>query len=286
MIETAGNKLRKEREKKKWTIDDVARATRMHPDRVRDLEQDEYGNFPNLSYGRNFLVLYARHLGLEASDVGDAVNENHFGLDDYEYMHTGREQPMPAVVTEKPSRSIGPILLGTLVLGLLLTLVVSYFVISAKRLGSGREPVASAPVEKVIPVAAPTAPVPAAAPTIALRSEVEPRPAPTVTAEEVPSPTLEEDNTTVMRAVPVNSAETLPEAKQVVVMSATVKTKVLVRQGPEGDSTVVFDDFLYPDASPVTLRGDRLVIESKGGNINLEQNGETVPFTAPSVTIE
>ncbi len=281
MTETSGQKLRKAREKKQWTIDDVARSTRMHPDRVRDLEQDEYGNFPNLSYGRNFLVLYARHLGLEASEIGDTVNENSFGLDDYAYLHTDREQPMPAVVTEKPSRALAPVLIGILLLGIFLSLVVAYLYINAKRLGSGREAVAKVPVEE----SSPALPSATASPAIALRSSVIPEPVSPEKPPQTAAPTPEED-VTVMRAVPVNAANTPPEAKNVVVMSANEKTKVLVRQGPVDNSSVVFDDFLYPDAAPVTLRGDRLVIEAEGRAIKLIRNGTEVPFIAPSLTIE
>jgi cytoskeletal protein RodZ len=83
---SVGTALRNARLKKQITIEEAAKATKIHPQRLEDLERDEYTRFPSLSYARSFLLLYARYLHLDISgyqtmDVGSPA-----GAGDYEYL--------------------------------------------------------------------------------------------------------------------------------------------------------------------------------------------------------
>ncbi len=80
MHRRAGLRLKTAREQRKLTLQDVARATRIRPDQLHDLENDDYGNFPSPAYARSFLTLYARHLSVDVSqeresfDIGNNVS--------------------------------------------------------------------------------------------------------------------------------------------------------------------------------------------------------------------
>lgn len=50
------------------TIEDAAFATRIPRQRLREMENDDFSGFPNLTYAKSFLRLYSRHLGLDISD--------------------------------------------------------------------------------------------------------------------------------------------------------------------------------------------------------------------------
>src|SRR5260221_7347634 len=68
MVETVGRRLQKARKEKKLTIDEVAAATKIRPERIVDLEADDLTHFPSLVYARSFLVKYVRLLGLDIHD--------------------------------------------------------------------------------------------------------------------------------------------------------------------------------------------------------------------------
>ena len=285
MLETAGQKLRQAREQKKWTIPDVARATRIRPERIEDLENDEYGNFPNLSYGRNFLLLYARHLGLDPAEISEppADDSATFGLDDYEYLHAKREPPKAPAVKDQPQRSYAPIIVAILIIGLVLALAAGFLIVTFQRI------TAKDTDHKKI------ANISEVRQELAARAEASPaeEPASAAAAAPIPSatdqpPALDDENVTVMRAVPVNAGQTPAPVENVVVLQPLQKTKVTVRQGTGENAAIVFDDFLYPNASPLTLRGDAFFIQADadGANLKITRNGVEVAYSPPGLTIE
>ncbi|MFK5921775.1 MAG: helix-turn-helix transcriptional regulator [Verrucomicrobiota bacterium] len=69
MAETIGQKLQKEREQRGWSIADVAHDTRIHPDTIRGLETDDYSVFASTTYAKSFLLLYSRHLEVDADEA-------------------------------------------------------------------------------------------------------------------------------------------------------------------------------------------------------------------------
>ena len=54
MVESVGRKLQQARLAQKLEIEDVAERTKIRPDRIIDLEADEYSHFPNLTYAKSF----------------------------------------------------------------------------------------------------------------------------------------------------------------------------------------------------------------------------------------
>ena len=71
MVESVGRKLQQARLARKLEIEDVAERTKIRPDRIIDLEADEYSHFPNLTYAKSFLVKYASFLGRDIQEELD-----------------------------------------------------------------------------------------------------------------------------------------------------------------------------------------------------------------------
>ncbi len=87
MVETVGRRLQKARQEKKLTIDEVATATKIRPERIVDLEADDLTHFPSLVYARSFLVKYARFLGLDIQDDLENFQVNRaVGFGEFKYL--------------------------------------------------------------------------------------------------------------------------------------------------------------------------------------------------------
>jgi len=67
--ETVGEVLKRARESKKLSIEDVHRQTKISPNVLRALERDDLGVFVSETYLKGFLKTYAAFLGLDPGQV-------------------------------------------------------------------------------------------------------------------------------------------------------------------------------------------------------------------------
>ncbi|MBP7948210.1 MAG: helix-turn-helix domain-containing protein [Verrucomicrobiales bacterium] len=72
--ESIGRQLLEARVRKGLVVEDVEFKTHIPAARVRELENDDFSNFANLTYARSFLKLYANFLGLDISDYLSEFN--------------------------------------------------------------------------------------------------------------------------------------------------------------------------------------------------------------------
>jgi cytoskeleton protein RodZ len=87
MVETVGQKLQRARGKRKLSLEDASRATKIRTRQLAELERDEYSNFPNLAYAKGFLISYGKYLEVDVRPYLDAFEDaNTFGLDNYQYL--------------------------------------------------------------------------------------------------------------------------------------------------------------------------------------------------------
>lgn len=94
--DSPGKRLEAARQRRGWTIDDVARMTKMRPAQIRDLEADNYKNFANLAYAKSFLKMYAKFLRVDLSDVIDRLHlPEKIGIEHYQYLNAPREEEPP-----------------------------------------------------------------------------------------------------------------------------------------------------------------------------------------------
>ena len=99
MAESVGRKLQQARVARKLEIEDVAERTKIRPDRIIDLEADEYSRFPNPTYAKSFLAKYARFLEVDIQEELDQFQISPaISMGDYQYLssipsHTHGQQP-------------------------------------------------------------------------------------------------------------------------------------------------------------------------------------------------
>ena len=111
--------------------------TKIRPERIKDLECDEYTRFPSLAYARSFLVLYAKYLQVDISKYQTMDVGNPAGVGDYQYLQN--ESGVDSLRFSRPSElpPPKPILFRALLILLAATIVgatTGYFVLQLGRL--------------------------------------------------------------------------------------------------------------------------------------------------------
>lgn len=71
---TIGQKLGETRREKGLTVNDVAHATRIHPNMLLNIEEDDFSKFPSVAYAKSFIRKYSEHLELDLSAAMDHLN--------------------------------------------------------------------------------------------------------------------------------------------------------------------------------------------------------------------
>jgi hypothetical protein len=281
MVETVGRKLQQARLRRQISIEDAARATRMRPDKIIDLENDNFANFPNMAYAKGFLTIYAKFLSVDVSDFADTMEStNPVAIDEYEYLNAPVEQ-RPVVHYAPRKQSLMPLLITALLF--IAAAIVMYLVVSFQRLGNleqiaekkegGDSP---APSAAIAPALSPAVPAASLEPSVEVRrAEVAATPAPSpAVATPAPAPV-----TAVVTPAPVSTVKE-------VMLKPVKKTWVKIRKDVP-DSQPVFEDWLYPDARPLRFRGTRFWIEIKDpGAVEVTRDGQSVTSDQPTITIE
>ncbi|MBI5379933.1 MAG: helix-turn-helix domain-containing protein [Nitrospirae bacterium] len=68
-METLGQYLKQEREARRLSLEEIAKATRIKGAYLRDLEADTFGSIPGCVFLRGYLRLYATSVGLDPDEV-------------------------------------------------------------------------------------------------------------------------------------------------------------------------------------------------------------------------
>jgi cytoskeleton protein RodZ len=64
-VESLGARLKRERERRKITLDEVSSSTKITPRMLKALEEDHFDQLPGGIFNKGFIRAYARHLGLD-----------------------------------------------------------------------------------------------------------------------------------------------------------------------------------------------------------------------------
>jgi cytoskeleton protein RodZ len=82
-VPSFGEKLRKEREQRKITLDDISSTTKISTRMLRALEDEHFDQLPGGVFNKGFVRAYARHIGLDEeqaiTDYLDATSQNPSG---------------------------------------------------------------------------------------------------------------------------------------------------------------------------------------------------------------
>jgi len=213
MSASVGQALREARLKKNLSVEEASRATKIRAARIVDLENDEYSRFPNITYARSFLLLYAKFIGVDISKYPTVEAGSTVGLADYEYLQSGE---MPPGQQKRPE-SKGPpekprwlILFFVFLAMVSLGALVGWYVMNFRRLGSMENLVKKEPVLVATP-APPAAPTPLATPPPPPAATPEPSPADPVIVVPPPLPALPPEPALVP---PLASATPAPAATE------------------------------------------------------------------------
>ena len=140
MAKSVGRKLQQARLARKLGIEDVAEQTKIRPDRIIDLEADEYSHFPNLTYAKSFLSKYASFLGHDIQEELDKFQISPtISMGDYQYLssitaHNQGQQPRWTQRIQPKGFRVPPAVVVVLVLIVLVGVpVFSYLAINIRR---------------------------------------------------------------------------------------------------------------------------------------------------------
>lgn len=115
-MESIGEKLRKAREDKQVSLDQVARETNIAKRYLIALEEEDSSQFPGETYALGFLRNYAEYLGLNSAEL----------ITLYKNMRL-QEQPVPLEALLEKKRSLSPYIIGIVVGILVLGAGVGYY---------------------------------------------------------------------------------------------------------------------------------------------------------------
>jgi cytoskeletal protein RodZ len=303
MVETVGKRLGEARLARGLTIDEAAHATKMRPDKILALENDDFSRFGNNAYAKGFLILYGRFLRVDVAEQVRALETpSDIRLSEYQYLSNA--SPRPTERASRPRKSRKPSFAPLIAFALLLIVGAFgfYFYITAQRIGSldRKSSAAEAPrPTQPLPTAEPGAASPPAAATSGPAVGVAPppvaiQPAPTtgearpiIPAVPVgtpaqpagappasnPSPTASANS---LNGFEVRRAEAVPASRVPAPPAPAAVTggvnevvvealrKTWVRICKDDpNSPPIFMDYLYPNAAPLKLRGARFFIEAR-----------------------
>ncbi|MEI8340701.1 MAG: helix-turn-helix domain-containing protein [Verrucomicrobiota bacterium] len=220
MVNSAGKMLREARLKKNLLFEEAARATKIRPDRLADLENDDYTRFANMAYAKGFLLIYSKYLGVDISEftktmgVGSPV-----GVADYDYLNNAPATYEPATRRDRTVKKLNYKMLVTVAITVGFMLWATSFVHKLERISPAVKSIEHKENPEVIaaPQASPAPAVADPAPATQPAQPVENLPsAPSLAAIPlpVPEPTIE-----IRRAEPV--VEPAPEPPSPLTPSTT-----------------------------------------------------------------
>src|ERR1041385_4826015 len=214
-MEGLGKKLQEARLARGLTLDEAGRMTKIRPAQLQEIENEDFSQFPSLTYAKGFLLIYGKFLDVDVSPYLEAFETSEsLTTDGYSYLQEAAEpEPIRPVKVRRRSvpmssgggrSSFMPLIIGIIVL--VVGFTVMKWLLQMQRLKPrptpSSSPIATAtasdkiiaphaqPVESTAPPPAPTA-APTATETVV----------PTITPA-VPAPPPAEPE--VRRAEPVN----------------------------------------------------------------------------------
>jgi cytoskeletal protein RodZ len=325
MVETVGRRLQRARQEKKLTIDEVAAATKIRPERIVDLEADDLTHFPSLVYARSFLVKYARFLGLDIQDDLENFQVNRaVGFGEFKYL-TAAPPPKfkPEPRFNQPKKSLAPPLILAVIAVVILIGVplIAFFAVNLSRLSPGEEEQnktagmtpASRAQQSATPLTA-KSPLAVASPESSSQELAAPTgPTQVSTSAQTPaaaSPTVE-PTVEVRRALPVTAADkeaanASPSASASPAASASaaasespsappsqkleikVKERTWLRVTKDKEnSEPVFNDFIGPNSPAIVIQGKRFWLKALDKSaLELRKNGQAVSGQDSDIVIE
>jgi cytoskeleton protein RodZ len=243
-----GERLRREREMRGVTLDEISESTKISRRHLESLEREDFDSLPGGIFNKGFVRAYARFLGLDEDQA----------VADYAAISHDEPRPpdqFPLEVHEKPNRELNPKRSSLPMLLAIVALVAVLAIVWTRSRGRRPEnagtppPPAPAATATVAPTAAP----PVAAPTTLTFAERSPAPTP-IPAVAVKSPT--------------------PDPHSFVVL---VRAKEDSWVSLQADGKITWEGFLRANKQRFVRAGKRVVLTTNNaGGLVVRHNGKIV----------
>jgi cytoskeletal protein RodZ len=318
-IEGLGKKFQEARLARKLTLDEAARMTKIRPQRLAEIEADDFSQFPSLAYAKGFLLIYGKFLDVDVTPYLDAFEDpDSVTVDGYSYLQEQeRAKPVSAPVVRRRSRPAAtsgnnrvspmPLIVGVVVL------VVGFlgmkFFLNLQRLAPAKGSSSAQTSATATPAVATGGSSPAAAQNIGAASTSAPvaSAVPTLGPPETRK-ALASDSTApapgepeVRKAKPVTKEElaqsreggTSPAPESAdqksadqnrVAIQPLKRTYVRVTLGDDGKAA--FERWVSPSDGPVEFRGKHVAIRVLDPEaVKITKNGQTLQQNDQDVTV-
>jgi len=309
-IEGLGKKFEEARLARKLTLDEAARMTKIRPQRLAEIEADDFSQFPSLAYAKGFLLIYGKFLDVDVTPYLDAFEDSEsVTVDGYSYLQENeRVKSVSApVVRRRPAAAGGtnrvspmPLVVGIVVL--VVGFLAMKFLLNVQRLAPGRvgssaqtSPIASPEVASggASPAAAPN--VGAVATSAPVASPV-PALGPPETRKALAANSTASAEPEVRKAKPV-SKEELAQAREGVTspppesgeqnrvaIQPLKRTYVRVTLGDDGKAA--FERWVSPADGAVEFRGKHVSIRVLDPEaVKITKNGQALQENDQDVTV-
>jgi cytoskeletal protein RodZ len=313
-IEGLGKKFQDARVARKLTLDEAARMTKIRPQRLAEIEADDFSQFPSLAYAKGFLLIYGKFLDVDVTPYLDAFEDpESVTVDGYSYLQENeRAKPVSAPVVRRRSRPAAtggsnrvspmPLIVGIVVL------VVGFlgmkFLLNVQRLAPGKGGSSTQTSATATPAVASGGSSPAAAPNIGAAATSAPVASPVPTLGPPETRKAFAANSTapasggpeVRKAKPVTKEE-LAQAREGgtspapesgdqnrVAIQPLKRTYVRVTLGDDGKAA--FERWVSPSDAPVEFRGKHVSIRVLDPEaVKITKNGQVLQQSDQDVTV-
>ncbi len=305
-MEGIGEKFQKARLARNLTLEEAARMTKIRPNKLAEIEAEDFSHFPSLAYAKGFLLIYGKFLNVDVSPYMEAFETSEtMTVDGYSYLQDNpAPKPRRTEVVRKSTgnkSSLMPLVIGVVVLVAGFWLLRTIMDIRRVKTSNQRDaealalttpPPAVAPGAIVAPraLAADSTPAPTAIAMAPL-----PTPVPVVAASGTPGNAEPE----VRRAEPVH-AEDLAKAQAAFIAPSPSPSptgnrfdirplrKTFVRitvDNEKGRSS--FERWMDVSGGPVELRGKKIAVKVLDpSDVEIRKNGKVIARGDSDVRLE
>ncbi len=312
-IEGLGKKFQEARVARKLTLDEAARMTKIRPQRLAEIEADDFSQFPSLAYAKGFLLIYGKFLDVDVTPYLDAFEDSEsVTVDGYSYLQENeRAKPVSApVVRRRPaatargggSNRVSPMPLIVGVVVLVVGFLGMKFFLNVQRLAPARGSSTAQTSPTVTPAVATGGASPAAASNIgavatsAPVASAVPTVGPPETRKALTANSTAPAEPEVRKAKPVTKEELSqtgavtnsppPESGEQnrVAIQPLKRTYVRVTLGDDGKAA--FERWASPTDGPVEFRGKHVSIRVLDPEaVKITKNGQALQQNDQDVTV-
>ena len=311
-IEGLGKKFQDARVARKLTLDEAARMTKIRPQRLAEIEADDFSKFPSLAYAKGFLLIYGKFLDVDVTPYLDAFEDSEsVTVDGYSYLQENeRAKPVSAPVVRRPaatrhtggSNRVSPMPLIVGIAVLVLGFLAMKFFLNVQRLAPARGSSSAQTSATAAPAVASGGSSPTAAPNIAAVATTAPVASPVLT--QGPPETrkaLAADSTApgepeVRKAKPVTKEELSqtgaatssppPESAEQNRVAIQPLKRTYVRVTLGDDIKAAFERWVSPADGPVEFRGKHVSIRVLDPEaVKITKNGQALAQNDQDVTV-